>query len=194
VSGYTPIAEGSFRQENPATDRMGQGSPLRSSGFRRGASTAQGFWMSFSPALSFDERRRGCPCPVAALPCCGHRAMRDRHDQTQFGFVETGRMASDPDERARMTTVRPERPGAAAAIRGVHGESFPTPAEARLVDLLRDAGHLTVSLVAVLGDTVIGHVAFSPVTVAVGAPGSLCSNTSEPQMGRFRYDRTLTGS
>jgi putative acetyltransferase len=70
-----------------------------------------------------------------------------------------------------MTTVRPERPGDAAAIRGVHRESFPTPAEARLVDLLRDAGHLTVSLVAVLGDTVIGHVAFSPVTVAAGAPG-----------------------
>ncbi len=70
-----------------------------------------------------------------------------------------------------MTTVRPEQPGDAEAIRGVHGASFPTPAEARLVDLLRQAGHLSVSLVAVLDDTVVGHVAFSPVTVATGAAG-----------------------
>jgi putative acetyltransferase len=71
-----------------------------------------------------------------------------------------------------MKTVRPEQPGDAEAIRGVHTASFPSPAEARLVDLLRDAGHLSVSLVALMGDTVIGHVAFSPVTVADGATGA----------------------
>ena len=70
-----------------------------------------------------------------------------------------------------MTTVRAEQPGDADAIRGVHAASFPTPAEARLVDLLRQAGHLSISLVAVLDDAVIGHVAFSPVTVATGAMG-----------------------
>ncbi len=70
-----------------------------------------------------------------------------------------------------MIILRPEKPGDIDAIRSVHIASFPTPAEARLVDLLRQAGHLSVSLVAVLDDTVVGHVAFSPVTVATGAAG-----------------------
>jgi putative acetyltransferase len=58
------------------------------------------------------------------------------------------------------------------AIHGVHAASFPTTAEARLVDLLRAAGRLTVSLVAEANGTVIGHVAFSPVTAATGAVGA----------------------
>jgi len=40
-----------------------------------------------------------------------------------------------------------------------------------LVDLLRSAGRLPVSLVAEIGDAVVGHVAFSPVTTASGAVG-----------------------
>jgi putative acetyltransferase len=62
--------------------------------------------------------------------------------------------------------IRPEQPADLAAIRHVHQASFPTPLESRLVDLLRDAGRLSVSLVAVLDDTIVGHVAFSPVTTA----------------------------
>lgn len=38
--------------------------------------------------------------------------------------------------------------------------------EAEIVDRLRDAGALSVSLVATVNDEVIGHVAFSPATVA----------------------------
>lgn len=38
--------------------------------------------------------------------------------------------------------------------------------EHRLVQLLREAGALTVSLVAEEGNAVVGHIAFSPVTVA----------------------------
>jgi putative acetyltransferase len=53
----------------------------------------------------------------------------------------------------------------------VHAASFPTDLEARLVDLLRAAGRLSVSLVAEVGDAVVGHIAFSPVTVATGAAG-----------------------
>lgn len=63
-------------------------------------------------------------------------------------------------------TVRPERPSDRAAIHAVHAASFPTTAEARLVDALRTAHHLVVSLVAVEHDEVVGHVAFSPVRVA----------------------------
>src|SRR5262245_54256578 len=68
--------------------------------------------------------------------------------------------------------IRFERPGDAAAIHAVHAESFPTDGEARLVDLLRDAGRLQVSLVAEVLGVIVGHVAFSPVTVASGATGA----------------------
>lgn len=55
-----------------------------------------------------------------------------------------------------------------AAIRAVHVASFPTEDEADLVDELREAGRLLVSLVAQGEGQVLGHVAFSPVTL----PGS----------------------
>jgi putative acetyltransferase len=71
-----------------------------------------------------------------------------------------------------MVAIHPERPGDAAAIHAVHAASFPTDAESRLVDLLRVAGRLLVSLVAEVGDVVVGHVAFSPVTAASGAVGA----------------------
>lgn len=71
----------------------------------------------------------------------------------------------------RTTTVRPEQPGQVEAIRALHTACFPTAAEARLVDLLREAGRLSVPLVAEVGDRVVGHVAFGPVTVVSGAAG-----------------------
>ena len=78
---------------------------------------------------------------------------------------------SDAPERG-AAFVRPEAPEDAAAIHAVHAASFPTDAEARLVDLLRAAGHLSVSLVAEAGGEVVGHVAFSPVTAGAGAAGA----------------------
>jgi len=67
--------------------------------------------------------------------------------------------------------IRPEVPDDAAGIRTLLAGCFPTDAEAHLVDLLRDAGHLTVSLVALAGDAVVGHVAFSPVSASTGEQG-----------------------
>jgi len=40
-----------------------------------------------------------------------------------------------------------------------------------IVDALRDANVLSVSLVAVSGKRVVGHIAFSPVTISDGSPG-----------------------
>jgi putative acetyltransferase len=68
-----------------------------------------------------------------------------------------------------MVSVRLEAPADHEAIHVVHAASFPTAGEARLVDALRSAGRLHVSLVAVEQGEVIGHVAFSPVSV-LGAP------------------------
>jgi putative acetyltransferase len=67
--------------------------------------------------------------------------------------------------------IRPEKPCDAPAISAVHRASFPTDLEARLVDALRDAGRLSISLVAVSDAAVVGHIAFSPVTVASGSAG-----------------------
>ena len=40
-----------------------------------------------------------------------------------------------------------------------------------IVKALRDAGALTVSLVAEIDKRVVGHIAFSPVTISDGTPG-----------------------
>jgi putative acetyltransferase len=64
-----------------------------------------------------------------------------------------------------MLLVRRESRADVDAIYALHSASFPTPAEARLVDALRAAGRLAISLVAVEQDRVMGHVAFSPITV-----------------------------
>jgi putative acetyltransferase len=71
-----------------------------------------------------------------------------------------------------MITIRPERPGDQAVIFAVHAACFPSDAEARLVDLLRAAGRIDLSLVAKDDGTIVGHVAFSPVTTANGATGT----------------------
>ncbi|MEM7430530.1 MAG: N-acetyltransferase [Pseudomonadota bacterium] len=61
--------------------------------------------------------------------------------------------------------LRPETPSDVAAIRRVHEAAFPSPAEANIVDALRDSGCLSISWVAVDDDGVVGHIAFSPVTL-----------------------------
>lgn len=71
-----------------------------------------------------------------------------------------------------MALIRPEQSGDVSAIHAVHAASFPSHAEAHLVDLLRAAGRLRVSLVAVVDEQVVGHIAFSPVTAASGAIGA----------------------
>lgn len=71
-----------------------------------------------------------------------------------------------------MVVVRPEQASDAPAVHALNAASFPSDGEARLVDRLRAAGRLPVSLVAEVGGSVVGHVAFSPVTSASGAVGA----------------------
>ena len=63
-------------------------------------------------------------------------------------------------------TLRPEIPADHAEVRRVNELAFSQPAEADLVDALRAAGAATLSLVAVYEGRVVGHILFSPVTVA----------------------------
>jgi putative acetyltransferase len=62
--------------------------------------------------------------------------------------------------------IRHERPDDYLMVRDVNERAFGGPAEARLVDMLRAANKVLVSLVALDRDRVVGHILFSPVTVA----------------------------
>ena len=66
--------------------------------------------------------------------------------------------------------IRQERADDADDIGRVTAKAFaPMPfasgTEARIIEALRAAGALAVSLVATAGDGLVGHVAFSPVTI-----------------------------
>ncbi len=64
-----------------------------------------------------------------------------------------------------MHVIRPERPEDVSGIRRVNLKAFETPLEANLVDALRDQADPMISLVAVDGEVVVGHILFSPVTL-----------------------------
>ncbi|MBN9018146.1 MAG: N-acetyltransferase [Rhizobiales bacterium] len=73
-----------------------------------------------------------------------------------------------------MLTIRPETPQDAAAIRTLTNTAFasaPVSAgtEAAIIDALRDAGALALSLVATEEGEIVGHVAFSPVHLDAAA-------------------------
>ncbi|MCC6419825.1 MAG: N-acetyltransferase [Gemmataceae bacterium] len=70
-----------------------------------------------------------------------------------------------------MLVIRFERPTDAEGIHAVHAAAFPASDEARLVAALRAAGRLTVALAALAGERVVGHVAFSPVSIADSSGG-----------------------
>jgi len=72
--------------------------------------------------------------------------------------------------------IRPETPADREAIAEVTRAAFADlevsdHTEQYIVDALRAAGALSVSLVAERGGQVVGHIAFSPVTISDGTPG-----------------------
>ena len=74
------------------------------------------------------------------------------------------------------TTIREESPSDVAVIHAVTAAAFLNAPHADhrepfIVDALRKAGVLSVSLVAEQAGTVVGHVAVSPVSVSDGSAG-----------------------
>src|SRR5512147_1153717 len=61
--------------------------------------------------------------------------------------------------------VRSEESGDRAAIHSLNTAAFGGPAEADLVDALRDRASPLVSLVADIDNAVVGHILFSPVSL-----------------------------
>ena len=70
-----------------------------------------------------------------------------------------------------VVDIRSETSADHPAIRALHERAFGGPTEARLVDALRAAKKLVVSLVAVHQERLVGHIAFSPVTVTDASEG-----------------------
>jgi len=69
-----------------------------------------------------------------------------------------------------MITIRGEAPGDIGAIHSVNLSAFPQPAEAFLVDKLREHKALRYSLVAEMSNgKLVGHLAISPVTIIADA-------------------------
>lgn len=64
-----------------------------------------------------------------------------------------------------MLEIRTEQPSDRVAIRKVHEAAFGEPSGAAVVDLLRERGKLDISLVAIVDHQVVGHIAFSAVSV-----------------------------
>jgi putative acetyltransferase len=68
-----------------------------------------------------------------------------------------------------MLSIRSEVSTDMSGIRHVHTLAFGRPNEADLVEALRHHGTLTISLVAMRGHLVVGHIAFSPVAIVSSA-------------------------
>lgn len=64
-----------------------------------------------------------------------------------------------------MFTIRRETNKDAKNIRLVHEQAFNGPMEANVVEALRKRGAVTLSLVALRDDKVVGHILFSPVDI-----------------------------
>ena len=70
-----------------------------------------------------------------------------------------------------MIEIRQERPEDIAAIRHVLEQAFRGSNEANLVEMLREANKATISLVAICEGQLVGHILFSPVTIAPAKAG-----------------------
>ncbi len=61
--------------------------------------------------------------------------------------------------------IRKEKASDCPAIRKVNDLAFGREVEGQLVDALREEGAVILSLVAVEGEEIVGHLLFSPVTI-----------------------------
>ena len=73
--------------------------------------------------------------------------------------------------RFSAVAICEERIGDEDSIIRVHHRAFPGLLEGRLVNELRQSRRLKVSFIATSDDQIVGHVAFSPVTVGVSDRG-----------------------
>src|SRR5215813_5599570 len=92
-----------------------------------------------------------------------------------------------------MLTIRAETPKDIPAIYHIHTAAFGRPNEAALVDALRQHNALTLSLVAVQEGHIVGHIAFSPVTIT-SSTGTMEALGLAPMAVLPAYQRRGIGS
>jgi putative acetyltransferase len=110
------------------------------------------------------------------------RPVRARKLAPAIAIDKPGRIAprADPlphSEQAQIllgtmpesTVIRDEARADEPAIHEIHVLAFPGPDEARLVDALRQSGDAAISLVAVRGDRILGHILLSRLTAPMRA-------------------------
>lgn len=86
--------------------------------------------------------------------------------------------------------VRDEAPADVASIHALNAGVFETEAEALLVDALRANGRLLLSLIALEEAVVVGHIAFSALTIT-GDSGSIVEGVG---LGPMAVRRARQGS
>ncbi|WP_348643510.1 GNAT family N-acetyltransferase [Rhizobium lusitanum] len=108
-------------------------------------------------------------------------------------FLVTGKV-----ELEQCMIIRSETSSDIAAIddltrRAFLPMAFSDGSEASIITALRGAGHLTLSLVAEEGGVIIGHIAFSPLTIGDAIEGwfSLGPVSVEPERQRSGIGRRL---
>ena len=92
-----------------------------------------------------------------------------------------------------MLEIRLETPEDINAIGCVNEKAFGRKQEKELVDKLRQHGRLTLSLVAVKEDRIVGHIAFSPVTIESDT-GSFSAITLAPLAVLPEYQKQGIGT
>lgn len=102
-------------------------------------------------------------------------------------------METNDEIGGKPLVLRDEVEGDRAAIDAVNRAAFGGPDEAELVDALRAAGALTLSLVAIADEGLVGHVAFSPVTIE-GPAGRTMAMGLAPMAVRPDWQRRGVGT
>lgn len=88
-----------------------------------------------------------------------------------------------------LIEIREEQPADFDAVRELNRQAFDQEHEGRIVDALRDAGAVTLAVVAISDGAVVGHVLFSPLTV-----GAEVGTALGPMAVRPAYQRHGIGS
>ncbi len=103
----------------------------------------------------------------------GHTVENSFPEQSHIPHSQRYRMEVSPWFMNLKFTIRNERPGDITSIAYITEEAFKTieisnHTEQFIINALRARGALTISLVAEIEKNVIGHIAFSPLTVSDG--------------------------
>ena len=80
--------------------------------------------------------------------------------------------------------IRPEHGDDVPVVRRVNALAFGQPLEADLVDALRANGGALLSLVAVVGDRIVGHILYSTVEIGAAAGAGLAPMAVLPEFQR----------